>query len=161
VGDTCSDAADGSHVKLLHGCSQIVRDRALSPQEIQAVGSFLSDSVAEFAGLASSDVALKVRRVECEPTPQCKLWGGHVLKPAVASLQGLIRHSEVLERDVAVNGEASEALQRMLSRSMSLGEVRKCGGAFGVVRGFSMSPYGSKKPDCCCHHTAHMCLATP
>jgi metal transporter CNNM len=74
---------------------KIVRDRALSPQEIQAVGSFLSDSVAEFAGLASSDVALK----------------------------GLIRHSEVLERDVAVNGEASDALQRMLSRSMSLGEV--------------------------------------
>lgn len=39
---------------------QIIRDRALSPQEIQAIGSFLSDSVAEFAGLASSDVALKV-----------------------------------------------------------------------------------------------------
>ena len=43
--------------------AQIVRDRALSPQEIQAVGSFLSDSVAEFAGLASSDVALKVHCV--------------------------------------------------------------------------------------------------
>lgn len=37
--------------------------------------------------------------------------------------QGLIRHSQVLERDVAVAGEASEALQRVLSRSMSIGEV--------------------------------------
>ena len=47
------------------------------------------------------------------------------------TLQGLIRHSEVLERDVAVNGEASDALQRMLSRSMSLGEVRECSATCG------------------------------
>ena len=53
------------------------------------------------------------------------------MKLAAALLQGLIRHSEVLERDVAVNGEASDALQRMLSRSMSLGEVRKCSAARG------------------------------
>lgn len=70
--------------RKFRGLAQIVRDRALSPQEIQAVGSFLSDSVAEFAGLASSDVALKVRHVcvwnynsmkaciECVITPRCK-----------------------------------------------------------------------------------------
>lgn len=34
--------------------------RALSPQEIQAIAAFLSASVQEFAGLASSNVALKV-----------------------------------------------------------------------------------------------------
>lgn len=45
---------------LVRTTPQIVRDKALSPQEIQAIASFLSDSVAEFAGLASSDVALKV-----------------------------------------------------------------------------------------------------
>ncbi len=45
-------------LKLL--AAQIERDKALSPQEIQAIASFLSDSVAEFAGLGSSDVALKV-----------------------------------------------------------------------------------------------------
>lgn len=74
---------------------KIVRDKALSPQEIQAIASFLSDSVAEFGGLATSDVALK----------------------------GLIRHSEVLERDVSICKEGSGALQRVLSRSVSLGEV--------------------------------------
>lgn len=36
--------------------------RALSPQEIQAIAAFLSASVQEFAGLASSNVALKVCR---------------------------------------------------------------------------------------------------
>ncbi len=38
---------------------KIAAGKALSPQEIQAVASFLSASVQEFAGLASSNVALK------------------------------------------------------------------------------------------------------
>jgi len=40
--------------------------------------------------------------------------------------QGLIRHSEVLERDAPQSGDASEALQRVLSRSVSVGEVLCC-----------------------------------
>ncbi len=39
---------------------KIAAAKALSPQEIQAIASFLSASVQEFAGLASSNVALKV-----------------------------------------------------------------------------------------------------
>ena len=45
----------------------------------------------------------------------------------------------MLERDVAVNGEASDALQRMLSRSMSLGEV--CRNGAGVACGLSFPVY--------------------
>lgn len=76
--------------------------RALSPQEIQAIAAFLSASVQEFSGLASSNVAL----------------------------MGLIRHSEVMERD-APNKDASCLVQRALSHSVSVGEVS--GSTFGEL----------------------------
>mmetsp|Transcript_7419 Transcript_7419/g.21935 ORF Transcript_7419/g.21935 Transcript_7419/m.21935 type:complete len:754 (-) Transcript_7419:297-2558(-) len=79
---------------------KIAAGKALSPQEIQAIAAFLSASVQEFAGLASSNVALK----------------------------GLIRHSEVMEREAPSGEGGGGALQRALSHSVSLGEV--AGSAF-------------------------------
>ncbi len=39
-------------------------------------------------------------------------------------VQGLIRHSEVMERDAPSGEDGGGALQRALSHSLSLGEVR-------------------------------------
>jgi hypothetical protein len=57
--------------------------RALSPQEIQAIAAFLSASVQEFSGLASSNVALMVRNSSLPLILQQLSWQQHASLRAV------------------------------------------------------------------------------